>query len=171
MPKTPPGPRPDPLMREVNRLLAQLDHSAPRVASQPANASGGDDGHAVSRPGVGRRPRMIVGTAHAEPTTRLDFAALWSRMLLALALGAAMTQWPYLHGCGWPLAAYLGAAATVLIAGAGLAFDSWRLRSGLVHVLAVGLAFWSIVLVAEQVLPRVGYAAEPAAWSCGIRAR
>jgi hypothetical protein len=171
MPKTPPDPRPDPLMREVNRLLAQLDHSAPRVASEAAHVPRGDDGHAVSRPRVGRRPRMVVGTAHAEPPTRLDFAALWTRMLLAVALGAAITQWPYAHGCGWPLAAYLGAAATVLIAGAGLAFDSWRLRSGTAHVLAVGLAFWSIVLVAEQVLPRVGYAADAAAWSCGSAAR
>ncbi|HEX6616074.1 MAG TPA: hypothetical protein VF046_07180 [Gemmatimonadales bacterium] len=155
-------------MREVNRLLAQLDHSAPRGASEPAHVPGGEGGHALSRPGVGRRPRMVVGTAHAEPLTRFDLAALWARILLALGLGAAMTQWPYLHGCGWPLAAYLGAVAMVLIAGAGLAFDSWRLRSGVVHVLAVGLAFWAIVLVAEQALPRVGYAAEPATWSCGI---
>lgn len=154
-------------MREVNRLLAQLDHSSPRTDREPAHASGSDGGSAVSHPRRTARPRVVVGTAHAEPPTRLDAAALWARMLLAIGLGTAMTQWPYVHGCGWPLAGYLGAVGMVLIAGAGLAFDSWRLRSGVIHVLALLLAFWAVVLVAEQALPRVGYAAESAAWSCG----
>jgi hypothetical protein len=87
-------------------------------------------------------------------------------MVLGFALGAMMTQWPYRSDCGLHLLGYLGAVATVLFAGAGIAFDSWRLRQGLAHVLSLLLIFWGIVLAAEQVLPRIGYAADRASWLC-----
>jgi hypothetical protein len=87
-------------------------------------------------------------------------------MFLAVALGVMMTQWPYLKDCGLHLLGYLGAVATVLVAGAAIAFDSWRLRNGLIHVLSLLLIFWAIVLAAEQVLPRIGYAAHQASWQC-----
>jgi hypothetical protein len=88
------------------------------------------------------------------------------RLLLGILLGGAMTQWPYAHGCDLPLLGYLGAVATVMLGGAWIAFAAWRLRSGLAHVLSLMLLFWGIVLAAEQVLPRIGYAAERASWLC-----
>jgi hypothetical protein len=87
-------------------------------------------------------------------------------MFLAIALGVMMTQWPYPTDCGVHLLSYLGAVATVLFAGAGVAFNSWRLRSGLAHVLSLILIFWAMVLAAEQVLPRIGYSADQASWRC-----
>jgi hypothetical protein len=89
-------------------------------------------------------------------------------VLLGIALGAMMTQWPYPYQCDLPLLGYLGAVATVLVVGAALAFDSWRLRSGPAHVLSLILVFWGIVLAAEQVLPRIGYAADLASWRCPV---
>jgi hypothetical protein len=87
-------------------------------------------------------------------------------MLLGVTLGGAMTQWPYPHGCGWPLLGYLGAVVVVMLAGGWTAVASWKLRSGVVHVLSLILFFWGIVLAAEQVLPRVGYAADRASLVC-----
>ena len=119
----------------------------------------------VSRPRSSGPARAIV----ANP--RWNVAALWGRALLTTALGVAMIQWPYPHACGWALLGYLGAVVAVLLAGAWVAFASWRLRNGLTHLLSLVLFFWGLVLAAEQVLPRIGYAPDPAAWLCGWGSR
>jgi hypothetical protein len=80
-----------------------------------------------------------------------------------------MILWPYPHPCGWALLGYLGAVAAVLLAAAWIAFASWRMRNGVAHVLSLVLFYWGLVLAAEQVLPRIGYAADHGAWSCGQR--
>jgi len=163
MPDTPRGSRPDPMSREVDRLLANLstlgsepERERPR-ASAPAS-------HLVSQ------PRIAVGVARADDRpTRGDRVALWASVLLGGALAGAMTQWPYPHACDLPLLGYLGAVAVVLLAGGWIACTSWRLRSGAAHVLALVLVFWGLVLAAEQALPRIGYAAERASWRCPAR--
>lgn len=157
MPKTPRSSQPDPMSREVDRLLAQLarGHSG-RASDSPSSSS-------VAR------PKVHVGTASTSPPTRADQVALWARVLLAVALGGLMTQWPYAHRCDWPLLGYLGAVATVLLAGGWAAFASWKLRSGAAHLLALVLFFWGLVLAAEQVLPRIGYAVDRADWRCTAR--
>jgi hypothetical protein len=53
----------------------------------------------------------------------------------------------------------------VLLTGAWIAFASWKLRSGFVHILSL-ILIWGIVLAAEQLLPRIGYAADRASWAC-----
>ncbi len=81
-----------------------------------------------------------------------------------------MTQWPYSHGCGLQLAGYLGAVAMVMLAAAWGGFESWKLRKGLPHILSLILFFWGIVLAGEQLLPRIGYAANAAGWFCYVEA-
>jgi hypothetical protein len=98
--------------------------------------------------------------------SRTQAAGLWARLALAATLGGLMTQWPYPHGCGWPLAGYLGAAMIVVLAGIWIGCVSWKLRAALPHVLALVLLQWGIALVLERVLPRAGYAAEQAGWAC-----
>jgi len=146
------------MMREVNRLLAQLEQTAPRLEAAT-----------LERPREAPPPRPSA-TKYAEVATstpkRGRVAALWSGVFLAVALGVMMTQWPYPKDCGLHLLGYLGAVATVLFAGAGVAFDSWRLRNGLAHVLSLILIFWAMVLAAEEVLPRIGYSADQATWRC-----
>jgi hypothetical protein len=161
MPKSPPGHRPDPMVREVDRLLAQLANSGPRKAQDQAASHNGAPGQRSVTP---RRSRAIV--LSGKPAGRGELIALWARLLLGITLGAAITQWPYPHGCDLPLLAYLGAAGTVMVAGGWVALAAWRLRSGPVHVVSLILLLWGIVLSAEQVLPRVGYAAERASWRC-----
>jgi hypothetical protein len=161
MSTTPHDRQSDAMEREVNRLLAQLAHAG----AEPIGASRPSDGTPAPQPVT--RPRPSGPRRSAAPSPRWALAALWGRVTLAAALGAGMTQWPYPHACGWPLLGYLGAVATVLLAGAWLALASWRLRNGLTHILSLLLLYWGLVLAAEQVLPRVGYAAEEAGWLCG----
>jgi hypothetical protein len=146
--------------REVNRLLAQLAHAGAEPIAEPL-----PNGGSPARPFV--RPRVSGPSRSAADTHRFDLAALWGRAVLATALGIAMTLWPYPHVCGWALLGYLGAVAAVLLAGAWVALASWRMRNGITHLLSLLLFYWGLVLTAEQVLPRIGYAANPAAWTCG----
>jgi len=159
MPDTPRGSRLDPMSREVDRLLANLSSLGARQdLEQPPR-------HPNAAPPP-RPPRTGGAARPAGGSTRADRIALWARVVLGISLGGAMTQWPYPHACDLPLLGYLGAVAAVPLAGAWIAFASWRLRSGPPHVLSLILLFWGIVLAAEQVLPRIGYASERASWRC-----
>jgi hypothetical protein len=150
--------RPDPMAREVDRLLAGLAN----LGAQPDHD---DRPRERTRTPVPRRsaPRAARPT---EPATRRDVIALWARVLLGIVLGGMMTQWPYLHSCGLPLLEYLGAVAMVMVAGAWIAVASWELRHAPSHILALALLLWGIALAAAQVLPRIGYAAQRWAWHC-----
>lgn len=151
--------------REVERLLAQLG-SIGRPAAAPPTAAAAPSASAVSAPRSGPQRRITrVGSA-TPAVSRGTTIGLWARVALGATLGGLITQWPYPHGCGWPLAGYLGGVAMVVLAGVWIAVVSWKLRSGAAHALAFLLLFWGIVLVAERVLPRVGYAAERASWVC-----
>ena len=90
----------------------------------------------------------------------------WLRLTLGLAVGVGMTQWPYTHGCGLPLAAYLAGVATVIVAALWSVVSSWRTRSGFAHFLSIALLVWGGALAAREVLPRIGYAKQSAPWSC-----
>ena len=159
MPKPAREPQPDPMTREVDRLLAGLAN----LGSQP-HRDHRSSGQAPSPSSVAK-PRPARARSTGAPT-RGDRVALWARVLLGMVFGGAITQWPYPHGCGLPLLGYLGAVAMVMVAGAWVAVASWRLRSEVAHILALIIVFWGIVLAAGQVLPRVGYAAERATWHC-----
>ena len=162
MPKTPPDSKPDPMAREVDRLLAQLSQVDPRPDYHLGTPRRG-----ARYPDT--RPRSAGVAASTDAPTRRDLIALWGRILLGITLSAGMTQWPYPHGCGVALFGYLGAVGTVMLTGAWIAFASWKLRNGLAHILSLILLYWGIVLAAEQVLPRIGYAADSAGWRCSVK--
>jgi hypothetical protein len=145
------------MAREVDRLLAGLANLGPqpdREARPPGTA-----------PTPATAPRRRA-TRPTEAAPRRDHIALWARVLLGIVLGGMMTQWPYPHGCGLPLAEYLGAIAMVMVAGAWIAVASWTLRNAPSHILAFLLLLYGIALAAGQVLPRIGYAAERLSWHC-----
>jgi hypothetical protein len=163
MATTPNDPHAKAMEREVNRLLAQLAHSGAETIVEPRMNGG------TPAAQLGLRPRSSGPTRSVAARPRWTAAALWGRVALGVALGAAMIFWPYPHACGWALLGYLGAVAAVLLTGAWVAFASWRMRNGVTHLLSLVLFYWGLVLAAEQVLPRIGYAADPGAWVCGER--
>ena len=57
--------------------------------------------------------------------------------------------------------------AAVLVSGGWASITAWRSHVALAHLSALIVFFWGIVLAAEQVLPRIGYAAIEASWMCG----
>jgi len=158
MPKPPGSAGPDPMAREVDRLLAGLAGHAARSEDQPARS---DDRRPASWPRSSPRPRP-----RTETITRGELVALWARVGLGVLLGGMITQWPYLHGCGLPLLEYLGAVTMVMVAGGWIAVESWTRRHGPAHVLALVLFLWGIALAAYEILPRIGYAAQRLAWQC-----
>lgn len=161
MATSPNDPQAKAMEREVNRLLAQLAHAGAEPIAEP-----GAGGRAPARPPL-VRPRSSGTARPVAANHRWGVAALWGRVILAVVLGVAMLLWPYPHACGWTLLGYLGSVAAVLLAGAWIAFASWRMRNGVTHLVSLVLFYWGLVLAAEQVLPRIGYAADPAAWLCG----
>jgi len=83
-------------------------------------------------------------------------------------LGVALTQWPYDANCGWSLYAYLAAMTTLLVTAGWAAVAAWRFRNGAAHAVALVVGFWGVVLAAEQILPRIGYAAATQTWRCRV---
>jgi hypothetical protein len=167
MPKPSGTPRPDPMAREVDRLLAGLAYRGPQPDERPARG----DGPKPNPRGDGPKPNSVPRRAsrpkpRAEATTRATLAALWARVGLGVLLGGMITQWPYAHACGLPLLAYFGAITMVIVAGAWAAVASWTRRHPSSHVLGLLLVLWGIALAAYQILPRVGYAAERWGWQC-----
>jgi hypothetical protein len=93
-----------------------------------------------------------------------------SRVVLALSLGLAINAWPYDRACGVGLAGYIAASLAVTAGGLWATAGSWRAQAAKLHAAALIVLAWGIVLIAAQVLPRVGYAKiDPRngpAWRC-----
>jgi hypothetical protein len=83
-----------------------------------------------------------------------------------IVLGVALTQWPYAAACGFPLFGYLATILVVLVMAGWGFIASWRHRMAVAHIAALVMGFWGVLLAAEQILPRIGYAANEATWMC-----
>jgi hypothetical protein len=113
MPKDSRGAEQDSMARDVDRLLAQLASTGRPAVDPPARSSS-------------ERQRRITRVSSATTGSRGDRIGLWARVALGVSLGGLITQWPYLHSCGLPLAGYLGAVTMVMVAGAWGAVVSWN---------------------------------------------
>ena len=138
--------------RDWDKELADIDKVIARTPAGPAPvpATQGKAAPALPSAPVGRKAAL----------------ATWLRVLLGALLAVGMTQWPYGHGCGISLFLYVGAAASVVVAGLWSSMSSWRRRMGLAHSLALVVTMWGMVLLAREVLPRTGYAKQALHWTC-----
>ncbi len=151
--------------RDWDKELAQIDKlmaAGGGQASPPAAPAPAGQASVASR----RRESAPPPAAAAPGRGAVVFT--WVRLLLGLAVGIGITQWPYERGCGVLLFGYLAAVGGVIVAGLWSAVSSWRTRSSLAHILSVALVFWGGVLGAREVLPRVGYARARATWLCRV---
>ena len=142
--------------RDWDKELAKVDQAMARQAKTPAAVAGSAG---ASSPSLSALPA-------SSPESRRAGLFTWLRLSLALGLGIGMTQWPYLHGCGLPLFAYLGGVTTLLVASFWSMVSSWRSRSVIAHFFSIGLLLWGSALAARELLPRVGYARQSANWMC-----
>jgi len=135
-------------MRKIDQQIASIPAQGATPARQPGQA-------VAARPG-GRRETSTFG--------------VMARLGLACVLGVAIVFWPYGARCGLGLAGYLGAVATLIVAGVWSSIWTWKHRAAKAHVLSLLLVTWGVVLAAADVLPRVGYAKptpnHPANWTC-----
>lgn len=111
-----------------------------------------------------RKPERRAGGFALEPAT-VGGAA--TRLALVVALAVAINFWPYARSCGFGLAAFLGAEIALVLGSLWTALYTWRGRMAKGHTIALLVVLWGLVLLSAQVLPRVGYARTPAAWTCG----
>ena len=159
---------------EIDRLIRSLPGADPALRGDPSPARASAAGPAPIGPvnpprGSTAAPASssgaVPGIGSLAPRT-IALIGAWLRTAAASGLGAAVLYWPYAHECGWLLHLYLGVIAAVLVSGAWASVTAWRARVAVAHVLALIVMFWGIVLAAEQLLPRIGYAAVGAAWRC-----
>jgi len=93
-----------------------------------------------------------------------------ARLVLVGALGVALAFWPYENTCGSGLFGYLAVEIVIIIGGLWVAVSTWRARLPRMHILSLLIALAGLVLLAVEILPRVGYAAvdpkHPPQFSC-----
>ncbi len=98
----------------------------------------------------------------------------WARALLVFSLAAAISFWPYFRDCGVGLFAYLGAESVVALGGLWMVVWTWSARMPRAHIVAIAMTLWGLGMLADQALPRVGYAQvtsqEPPGWLCSAPA-
>jgi hypothetical protein len=96
--------------------------------------------------------------AKERALTRAAVIGSSARLVLVLALGAALVMWPYSRACGSGWFSYVGVEAVIVAGGAWVGITTWRARLAKLHVLSLLVVLAGLVLVAAEVLPRTGYA-------------
>jgi hypothetical protein len=98
-----------------------------------------------------------------------------ARVVLVAALAGALYFWPYARACGVGLFAYMGAEALIAAGALWVGAYTWRHRMAKTHGIALVMLLAGLVLLAAQVLPRIGYgkanATHPAQWWCVERTK
>lgn len=133
--------------RNWDKELANIDRA---IAKQPAPTP----------------PDAGAGGPPMSPTRRRFVALTWFWTGLAVVLAIGLAIWPYDKLCGIRLIFFLFAAGLALLMGLLGALASWSHSRGLAHVLSLAVIAWVGVVVAREVLPRVGYAKQDLTWTC-----
>ncbi|HEU5260322.1 MAG TPA: hypothetical protein VFU41_02740 [Gemmatimonadales bacterium] len=144
-------------MAEVDRLLKKLP------SAEPTPSRGAEP--TVRRPAVSGGPVAIAETMFRSSAR--EWLGTWAKVGLGVLVGIGLTPgvWPYSHGCGLRLIFYLLGVTTVIAAGVWAGLSSWKRRLGIAHVVSQVLIVWGTLLLAREVLPRLG-ADAAAQWLC-----
>jgi hypothetical protein len=154
---------------EIEALMKKLPAADPYLKGTPLGTKTTSGTMPRARASLVRpnyvSPETSVPAMRAQGA-QIDTALMWIIVASSVGLGAALTQWPYASSCGWSLGFYLAALGAQMVVSGWGALATWRVANAYGHVLSLIALFWGIVLAAEQILPRVGYAATEAVWRC-----
>src|SRR5262245_39821987 len=95
-----------------------------------------------------------------------------ARLVVVVALFGALFIWPYQRACGAGLFAYMAVEVVIAAGAVWVAEIAWRHRLGRIHVASLLTLLGALVLLAVQVMPRLGYdkaGAPPKQWWCASR--
>lgn len=104
-----------------------------------------------------RAQRAADARARQEAERSLARFGASLRLLLVAALLGALWWWPYATSCGVGLDALLLAQTMVVVGGLWTAVFAFRHHLATSHTAALVLVLTGLVLLAAQVLPRLGY--------------
>jgi len=153
-----PAAAPQPVMSSVERAVE-------RAVSYP-NGTVGVVGTVGSVGSVGTAGPVLRRPAAMRTMRSSRAVGIWARAILGVCLGIALMQWPYGRACGPRLFFYLTAVTALFMTGLWAAVFAWRGRLGAAHAIALVIMLWGLVLAADEVLPRSGYARYSATWWC-----
>lgn len=95
---------------------------------------------------------------------------VWMRLTVVMILVGSVNFWPYARTCGTGLFGFLAAATLIIAGGLWVSGLTFKHRMPRAHATALVVVLWGLVLVADEVLPRTGYAhtdpLDPPRWSC-----
>ncbi len=97
--------------------------------------------------------------AKERAAQRAALIGVTARLILVAAVGVALLFWPYDNTCGLGLFGFLGAETVIVIGGVWIGITTWRARLPRMHLASLAIALVGLILIAADVLPRVGYAA------------
>jgi len=109
-------------------------------------------------PAVQKMQSEAERRAKEKSQQRAAMIGAGARLILVFALGAAIAVWPYSRDCGWGWFGYVGVEGVIVGGGMWVAFTTWRGRLPKMHVLSLLIVLAGLVLIAAEVLPRIGYA-------------
>jgi len=113
----------------------------------------------VPSPAVQKMQSEAERRAKEKAQQRVAMFGAGARLILVFAVGAAIAMWPYSRECGWGWIGYVGVEAVIVAGGLWVAFTTWRGRLPKMHAFSLLIVLGGLVLIAAEVLPRVGYAA------------
>ena len=118
-----------------------------------------------------RALRKAERRARERAEERMAAYATRAHVVLVAGLLTALYWWPYATSCGGGLAAYVGAQLMIVVGALWGSVSAWRNRLVASHTVALLLLVAGLVLVASQVLPRLGYVSiagfHTTQWRCG----
>ena len=108
--------------------------------------------------------------AKERASQRGALIGVFARLILVAAVGVALLFWPYANDCGFGLFGFLGAEAVIVVGGVWIGITTWRARLPRMHLVSIATTLLGVVLIASEILPRIGYAAvdpkNPPHFSC-----
>ncbi len=147
-------------MKDWDKQMAQIDKAISRLPEDPKEQPPARQADRAKSPQAGKAP------AAGPATSNRGVFWVWTRLILVSLLAGGLAFWPYQRECGIGLAGYLVTLGLVTTVGIWTAVDTWKMRRGLPHFLALAVSLSGLLLLAHEIALRTGYASVQYGWLC-----